>query len=51
MGDEIHIENEAVGVMVQVRWLSGPHGIYERRQQGEISALLEVLIVKGTKVA
>jgi len=51
MRDRILAEKEGVVIPFQVRWLANPHSIRERRQRGELSALSDVIELKGHPVA
>jgi hypothetical protein len=51
MREEIQVENEGVAIPAQVRWLTNPRTIKERRRNGEITASSVVFVVKGSKVA
>jgi hypothetical protein len=48
MHEQFEAEKEGVAIPTQVRWLSNPCTIRERRQNGEIAASSLVFVVKGS---
>jgi len=51
MREESEAENEGKVIPTKVRWLANPCTITERWQNGEITVLSVVFVVKGSKVA
>ena len=51
MREEFEAENEGMKIPTQLRWLANPCTIWERRQNGEITASSVVFVVKGRKAA